>query len=373
MAPWFWGEQKNSSVSKVWWILWPLAWLASCGYFAAILVRNALYQRRWLSIEELPCRVVSVGNIRVGGTGKTPFTMWLHQQLAQRGHRIGIVSRGYGGKEKGPRLVHKTVGLRDPNLVGDEALLLSERIGENVCVGRSRYDAGMRLLEEKTLDVLVLEDGFQHRQLKRDLDIVVVDAETGFFSKRLLPAGFLREPQSSLSRADIFLILKGERAEKEKLKKRFQRRFGCRSVFEANMKPTCLVTRDEGKWKEVPLSAMAGKKVLAVSGIASPRIFYESIRDWGADIMDAMEFPDHHNYCNKDWKAIVTASRNANLIVTTEKDLVKLERFPVAREKLYAIRVEVDVERERELVAEIEERAHLRHGSHHGLWEVERK
>lgn len=364
--PWLVGDPRDARASKAWWLLWPLTWVVSRGFLLVVLVRNLAYRRRWMTIKELPCRVLSVGNIRVGGTGKTPFTVWLCRRLAERGYRVGVIGHAYGGKSEGPTLVPDAAHSAEPSIVGDEAVLLAKSVGNRLCVGRDRFDAGMLLLKEDKADVLVVEDGFQHRQLKRDLDIVLLDAWSGFFATCLLPAGPLREPRSSLRRADILLVLKGDKSDKHRLKNGLQRQFGRLSVFEAELEPTCLTTWEADNWRELPLSVIVGRKVLAVSGIASPGSFYEMIRDWEGEIVDVMEFPDHHSYSNADWKVIVNGSRNADLIVTTEKDLVKLGRFPFPRGKLCAIRVEVKVDRERELLNEIEERARLKGGADKG-------
>lgn len=154
-------------------------------------------------------------------------------------------------------------------------------------------------------------------------------------------------------------MLKGGEAGRERFRARVQRRFGSLPVFEGSLRPTCLVMREGTEWREIPLSMMAGRKVLAVCGIARPEEFYRIICDSEGEIVEAMEFPDHHAYSLGDWKALMRAAIRADLIVTTEKDLVKLERFPFVRQNLCAVRVDVEVQGEKELVAEIKRRARL--------------
>jgi tetraacyldisaccharide 4'-kinase len=219
---------------------------------------------------------------------------------------------------------------------GDEPIMMARLFGQRVVVGKKRYQAASLLLRSVDVDVFILDDGFQHRRLKRDLDLLVLGAD---WKGWLLPAGPFREPKSSLHRANLFLIT-GE-----------QGRWGSlltghpqETIFSGSLQPQCLLTLDGDQWKEQPLAVLDKSKILTVSAIANPLAFYRMIHEWGGEIGDVIEFPDHHNYSARDWQRINRVARNMDLIITTEKDLLKLLRFPFARGKLLALRVAMVVE-----------------------------
>jgi len=179
---------------------------ASAAYRAAVGLRNGLYDHGWLAARRVPARVLSVGNLTVGGTGKTPAALWLAERLAARGRRVGIVARGYRKRRPGPVVV----GVDGRALVsaedgGDEAVMLARRFAGPVVTGERRHEAASLACARFALDTIVLDDGFQHHRLRRDLDIVVVDAVRPFGNGQLLPAGHLREPPGALGRAGLLV------------------------------------------------------------------------------------------------------------------------------------------------------------------------
>ncbi len=324
-------QRRGLVGTAAWWALRPLSGL----YAVAVAARAAGYRLGLLRTQRPALPVVSVGNLAAGGTGKTPFALWLAQALMRRGWRPAIVLRGYGGSARAPVLVgdgRQVVSTVE--IAGDEAVMLAKRFLGPVIVARRRAE-GVAMARAAGCDVAVLDDGFQHRALARDCDVVLVDS----LDASLLPAGPLREPAWALGRADaVVRVLRGDSFGGP--------RYGLRCpVFDARMEATALVESVRGAWQELPLSLLAGQKVAAVSAIAHPEAFHELLRQWEAEIVEIVVFGDHHAYTAADWRRITRCARHADLVLTTEKDLVKLEVFPFARGKLLALRVEPAVER----------------------------
>ncbi|MDJ0927337.1 MAG: tetraacyldisaccharide 4'-kinase [Gammaproteobacteria bacterium] len=274
-------------------LLQPLAWL-----FGGIAnLRRAAYRRGLVASEAIGVPVIVVGNITVGGTGKTPIVDWLTRNLAQRGHAPGIVSRGYGGRQgRRPRLVTADAPV---TAVGDEALLLARRTGRPVCVGIDRVAAANRLVNEG-VDVIVADDGLQHYRLRRDLEIAVLDAQRRLGNGRLLPAGPLREPAARLRQVDLVLVngeplLAGE--------------LGFRLV------PQMAVNLADGTQSE--LASFQGQRVAAVAGIGHPARFHRLLADAGMRV-DAIDVADHGTIDLADLRG-----RSDAPIMMTEKDAVK--------------------------------------------------
>jgi tetraacyldisaccharide 4'-kinase len=321
---------------------------AAAAVSVVVRARSLAYRLRLRRPRRLAAGVVSVGNLTVGGTGKTPTALWVAEQLRSRGYRVAILSRGYGGTARKPTIVSPDRSAAstapyssDWQVVGDETVLLARRFGGHVIVARKRADAGELACRELDANVLVLDDGFQHRSLARQFDLVCL-RDGSFADPALLPAGPFREPLSALGRAHAVLLTKGRGGDGAEAWLR--QRLGDRPVLRADLVPVCLVTSSGGGWNELPLGRLAGRRALAVSGVADPAPFYRTLHEWEAQVQEFLEFPDHYAYTLEDWKEIAAKSREFDLIVTTEKDLVKLEHFPFAREKLVAVRVSMEIE-----------------------------
>ena len=343
-------QRKGFLGCFLWILVLPLSFLYSLG----VRVRNLLYSLGWIPIKSLPRTVVSVGNLTVGGTGKTPTILWLAQELSQRGYRVAILSRGYKRTGREPVVLEagfsKSVSFAqggDPLDAGDEPIMMARVFGQRVGIGRKRYEVGNRLLRSAEVDVFLMDDGFQYRQLRRDIDLLLLGSD---WNGWLIPAGPFREPKSSLKRADLYLVT----GAKEKWES-FLTRQPKEAIFFGSLQPKGLWNLDGDRWKEHPLDLLDRSKILTVSAIANPAPFYRMIHDWEGEIADMLEFPDHHTYSAKDWQRINRAARNVDLIVTTEKDILKLVRFPFAKEKLLALRVEMVVENGVSLVRAIED------------------
>jgi len=310
---------------------------AAALYGAVVMVRNAAYGAGVLGVRVVPARTVSVGNVRVGGTGKTPLTRWLAMETRRRGARVAIVSRGYGGTERGAHVVGDGVRVRsDVAASGDEAVMLARTSGVPVVAGRDRVAAARLAVETFEAQLLLCDDAFQHRRLERDLDVVLVDAEERGGLARVLPAGPLREPLTGVRRADVVL-------RREPNVETFVPN-ATGDVQRIGFAPVSLVAPGPEGWQERPLGLLAEKQVLAVTGVARPGPMYDTLSQWNASLADVLEYPDHHVYDARDWKEISHRARDLDLVVTTEKDLVKLEEFPFARDALVAIRLGVVVD-----------------------------
>jgi tetraacyldisaccharide 4'-kinase len=340
----FWGK-------TLWLLLIPLSWIFS----ALVGLRNLLFSLNWRRALALDRPVISIGNLTVGGTGKTPSCIWLARALEVRGLKVGILTRGYGGKRSAPFVLSGdgkgSAGLASTTEVamgGDEPCMMAKIYGQTVAVCEKRHLAARELLNRGNIDVFILDDGFQHRRVRRDADIVLLGNDAPGW---VLPAGPFREPTRETQRAD-FLLVTGAEKEWEPLIKSFE----ANTCFKGELCPVSLIGYQENHWKEYPLSLLHRNKLVAVAGIAHPERFYRILHDFEADIIDILEFPDHHDYTPADWQHINRVGRTAELILTTEKDIIKLARFPFAKDKLLALRVEMVVENADMLIAALVER-----------------
>lgn len=324
-------------------VLWVLVLPASLLYALSVCIRNFLYSVGWLPCRGLPCAVISVGNLTVGGTGKTPTVIWLAQELEKCGYRAVILSRGY--RRRNDRSSRRAGGNgraasgdpQDPRWAGDEPAMMARLFGQKVGSGKARYRRAEEFLKEGKVDVFILDDGFQHRQLKRDLDLLLLGSE---WNGWVIPAGPFREPRRALSRANAWVVTGSRECWEPFLKRRRKQRM----IFHGSLKPQALVTLEGDRLKEHPLGLLTGKKIIAVSAIANPALFYRMIHEWEGEIVDALEFPDHYEYATDDWRRINYAARQGDLVVTTEKDLIKLDLFPFARDRLFALRVSMVIQ-----------------------------
>ena len=297
-------------VNKVWYrrnhplslLLAPVGWL----FTLAVLIRRFSYATGLLRQTHLACPVIVVGNISVGGTGKTPLVAWLARLLREEGHRPGLVCRGYSGAAKEwPQQVRPD---SDPVVVGDESVLLAKLSGCPVAAGPDRVAAAEALLEHTECDLVISDDGLQHLRLGRDIEIAVVDGVRRHGNGRCLPAGPLREPVSRLESVDVVVANDGAK----------------RGEFEIKMWPACLRNlHDESLEQE--LKNLRGTRVHAVCGIGNPARFFRMIESFGIDVV-SHEFPDHYQFSSHD------IHFNDELpVLMTEKDAVKCRRFAEPR------------------------------------------
>jgi tetraacyldisaccharide 4'-kinase len=335
-------------------LLWLSLLPASFLYSMAMQVRNALYAYGLMKSLHLGRPVVSVGNLTVGGTGKTPTCLWLAKELSDRGLRVGILSRGYRRKAAVPLVLQpkgeNIAAVEDNDIVeaGDEPLMMARLYGQTVGVCKDRLVAASELLRKVNVDVFILDDGFQHRRVKRTVDLLLLGADA---SGWVLPAGPFRERRTNFRRADFLLSTAGNGAWNAVIA-----RGRANPCFTAALCPIALIGLRARGCKEFPLTLLYRSKILTVTGIADPRGLYRLIHDWDGEIVETLEFPDHHCYTARDWQQINRMGRLVDLIITTEKDILKLARFPFAKDKLLALRVAMIVENGPALVGAIIEK-----------------
>jgi tetraacyldisaccharide 4'-kinase len=332
-------ERELSARDLARWL--PLA--AAAGLYRLGIGARHLYWR--MNKRHAGVTTISVGNLTAGGSGKTPFTLFLASRLQSHGLKVAIVSRGYKRAPTADRallVADRGVMKISPEEAGDEPTMLAKSFNGPIAVARRRIDGIELLTKLGPLDAVVLDDGFQHERLHRDVDLLLVSNERGFGNGWMLPAGPMREPLGSVRRADaIVLVNSGD--QESVLRPSELRKLSSRTILAAAIRPHSFLALDNGAWHEVPLG-LAGRRVLAVSGLADASGFYAMLRDLDADLVGVFEYPDHHAYTNSDWQTIVNAMRDVDITITTEKDLVKLERFPFPRDSLYALRLEVTMD-----------------------------
>ncbi|WP_224370902.1 tetraacyldisaccharide 4'-kinase [Hyalangium versicolor] len=291
----------------------------SWGYGLGVRLRGALYDARVLSGERVEgLRVISVGNLNVGGTGKTPAVLHLAGMLIREGRKVGILTRGYGRRSKEPLIFTGAAPLPPVEEAGDEPLLLARRCPEaRVLVGADRRALARRARDELGLEVVLLDDGFQHRRLARDEDLVVVDEAAGFGNGRMLPRGPLREPLAALHRATLFWVRTATSAVSP-LTPLPGPQVRTRYVPTAWVDPT---------GAQHPPEALSEVSVVALAGLARPGNFLRTLRQLGVRILDAALFPDHHRFTASELREVeARAVRLGARVVTTEKDAVRLPR-----------------------------------------------
>ena len=321
--------------------------LAGGGYRGLLGAREWLYGRGVLKSRALPCRVVSIGNLTVGGTGKTPAVEVAVQSLASLGHRPAVVSRGYGRSTRGVQVVADAASIRlDPEESGDEPFLLARRLpGIPVVVGSNRHDAALVAIERFGVTAIVLDDGFQHRTLKKDLEIVMARAHRPWGNGHLLPAGPLREPLGALARADLIVATGAlELGDAREVVDAVEEHAPRVPVVTATLAPAeCW---EAGRMRAVRITELAGKRLAAFAGIAAPSAFAETLRASGVMVEEMSAFADHHWYSPDDLARLDTraAELAVEALITTEKDWVRLRRLRLPRRPLYVLSVRLVVQ-----------------------------
>ncbi|HEX4045863.1 MAG TPA: tetraacyldisaccharide 4'-kinase [Gammaproteobacteria bacterium] len=307
------------------WFLLPFSWLFAC----IVISRHFLYQQGWLRSKKFSVPVIIVGNITVGGTGKTPFVIWLAQWLRAQGYHPGIISRGVGGKQ--PRIPQQINVADHPGEVGDEALLLAQQSGCPVVICRNKVAAVERLLAQTDglINVVISDDGLQHYRLQRDIEIAIIDGVRGFGNQQLLPAGPLREPLRRLQQVDM-VVTNGESTTAYPgsfLMQYFAHEF------------VSLVTNEKISFAAfaafLNVNGHANNTVHAVAGIGHPERFFLQLRQAGLVVVPHV-FPDHHLYQPQD-----LAFQDRLPIIMTEKDAVKCTAF--ADERYWYMPVQAQV------------------------------
>ena len=329
-----------------------ILYLFSLLYRPAIHLRNFLYDHQILTSAKLSCPVISIGNITVGGTGKTPCVVMLAKILQWHGFRPAVISRGYGAaKPKPVNIVSdgKTV-LLDSEAAGDEPLLMARALpGVPVITGAKRRQTGQAAIDHFGANVLICDDAFQHRQLFRDVDIVLLDSASPLGNGHLLPRGELREPLESLKRAGCFILTRAvETQPVHPDVARIARTSGI-PVFRATHRFKEISKGDESQ--RLPPGELRGKKICAFCGIARPESFKNSLIAAEAKILSFIEFPDHYAYDRHDLEALNNQFKNlrADYWLTTEKDAMRLVNHSEFLKMICVLRMEMEIIPSRQL------------------------
>lgn len=305
-------------------------------YGLGVRARLFLYGTGVLKGSRLPCKVISVGNITLGGTGKTPTVEYIANLLKEEGVDVVVLSRGYGGRmERSFGVVSdgKQI-LLSPGEAGDEPHMLAQRLeGIPILIGRRRALSGRYASTQFHPRVAILDDGYQHLRVKRDVDVLLVDSQDGFGNGYLFPRGPLREPLDQLRRADLFIVTKVEELNScGELEERIKSHNKDAIIFHSTYSSDYLTDLNGGK--RLPVGYIKGRRVVALSGIANPAYFRHLLEGAGAKVEEEIIFPDHHVYSRQDIPTIQRGTHKAECIVTTEKDANKLSRvvkgdFPI--------------------------------------------
>jgi len=335
----------NNLLAALRFLLYPLVPV----YLAVTAMRNYFFSAGILNAEKSTVPVISIGNINTGGSGKTPFVIYLSRLLRSLGYKPSVLSRGYGRSTKGYLLAAKDGNLTaSVEKCGDEIYQTVIESGCSAAVSESRVEGARRLITDTGTDVIVLDDGFQHRWLKRNLDLVIFDVSAWLShpaQRMLLPAGNLRELPSALKRADA-VILNHKFSENLKYPDEVRDYSEGKKVFNARYSATSF--RDIKSGTEYSKKDFTGQKSLVVCGIANPHSFFTALSAMGIDTAEQMIFRDHKFYSNGEVQLIRKRfyASNAQSVITTHKDAVKLQQF--SRElddiDIYALKIELVIE-----------------------------
>ncbi len=320
---------------------WMLA-AASAAYGGLCRLRAFLYRTGMFRQKHLNAYVISVGNLTTGGTGKTPLTLFLATQWLKHGYRVGIVSRGYKGRYRGGPLQVFPAADGDgtgmgPSLVGDEPYLMASRLpAVPVVISKNRYRGGRWLIENFKSEIILLDDGFQHLSLYRDLNLLLVDAKHP--GDKLLPQGRLREPWLAARRADVIIATRVEHLSPPLIQ---QMRSFRHPILRCRFIPSEVIQLHTGEVR--PLTDIVGVPIVAFSGIGNPEAFMDSLKTIGADVKQHVVFPDHFAYRQETIDTInrTGAVTGASRFITTEKDAVKVKAFASATFDVWALRIDV--------------------------------
>jgi len=342
----------------------PLISLASALYTISLFygagqkLREFAYRQRVIPSHQLPCKVICVGNIAVGGTGKTPMTMYVAQEIKQLGYKAAIVSRGYrgGAESRGGVVSDGQLICMEPGQAGDEPYMIACGLREvPVIVGKNRYAAGMLAVNKFQPDVIVLDDGFQHLRLKRDIDLVLLDHTHPFGNTHLLPRGILREPISSLARSTACILTRHPAGRDDAATASIDliKKYASQSpVFISSHDPYCYAVKSGQKisagrvvdrYSAQEIDGLKKESVFGFSAIARNADFQNTVKNLGLNAKGFLEFSDHHRYTMHDLNDIQSQAEKtgASHLITTEKDLVRLSPqnpFPL---ELIVVGVEV--------------------------------
>jgi len=327
--------------------------LLSIPYRGIVRARLRLYAARLLREHRLGCPVISIGNLTVGGTGKTPVVEKLAGELRDRGRNVAILSRGYKSSRRRRRqgdgshvrvVSEGTALLLDSKTAGDEPFMLAKNLrGVAVVVDKDRVGCGIEAVEKLGRDILILDDGLQYIKLARRFEIVLIDRESPFGNEHLLPRGTLREPPDHLRRATHILITKSDGSDLSDLYRRIRIYNPAAPIIEARHRPVDLEDLVSGE--RFSLSSLKGLRAAAISGIANPESFENGLRRLGVDLVLSQSFADHHRYSKREIERFINRCqlRGVTCILTTEKDAVRMPRLLNQEIPVRYLRIEIEI------------------------------
>jgi len=331
-------------------------------YAVIIRLRCWAYRSKLVKWHHVGCRVISIGNLTVGGTGKTPVVEQFARTLTASGRKVAILSRGYKSMpmpfwkrvwnsitfQKAnlpPRIVSDgKATLLDPTVSGDEPFMLASNLEDvQVLVDKDRIKSALYALRKFNIDTVLLDDGYQYLPFRERLNVVLVDRESPFGNEFLLPRGTLREPHDHLRRADVILITKCDGSDLSRLKARIRRYNTHAEMIECTHHP--LYLKDLSSDKRLPLSYLQGRKIGAVAGIAVPRSFVRGVEGLGAEVIYERFYADHHYYTTKEIENAIerTRARGGHALITTEKDAVRFPLVDFQDMPVYFLKVEIKI------------------------------
>ena len=323
-------------------VLFPLAML----FWGILFWRNLFYTFGFFVSRKLPTKVISIGNITTGGTGKTPAVIYLANILIKRGKKVAVLSRGYGRKTAGTQLVTDgNTPVLDWRNFGDEPTLISKALsGVPVVVDEKRHRGGMFLVDRFNPDVIIMDDAFQHRAIERDVDIVLINSQDQRSDHKLLPYGFLREPWIHLKRAHAIIFTKTNLMKPAPFLRSMARKSRVprfRSVLLCGP-----LVSPEGEYKEI----LKENSVLALSAVGDHGGFLRTLNSAGLNVVEELVFKDHHDYTQDDVELTQKhlLKSGAEYVVTTEKDMVKLDQLDLSRIEIYSIGIEFKLSKKAE-------------------------
>lgn len=324
----------------------PLLLPFSAGFRFGVALRHAGYQHGWFRIRRLTRPVVSIGNLTVGGTGKTPLVACVANILLRRGWKPNILTRGYGRKSKAEMIVLAPgAGRRaDAQEIGDEPALLARMLPEvPLIICADRFRGGQVAEERFQVDAHILDDGFQHLALARDVDLLALDATQTLSNWRLLPAGRQREPLSALRRAQIVVLTRMDSAPSKPLEELVLKVHPAAQVFRSRVE--LLRCTDAFGGEPISIEEVRAHKVAAFCAIGNPRAFFADLRRWGFRLAAEDAFPDHHVYTGEEIQHLVAGARQngAAALLTTQKDAVKFLRDWTPQLPILACEIEAQI------------------------------
>ncbi|MDY6863486.1 MAG: tetraacyldisaccharide 4'-kinase [Thermodesulfobacteriota bacterium] len=326
-------------------------YLFSLFFLFGIKIRSFLYNNGILTTRKLNCKVVSIGNLSMGGTGKTPLTIFLAGLFINEKKKVAVLSRGYKGKKlKKSKIVRdEREFFLNPVEAGDEPYLMAKQIKAPVIIGKNRYLSGKLAIKKYSTEIIILDDGFQHLGLFRNLDIVIINALDYPGRENLFPLGYFREPFSHIKRADLILIGKSSNQNVTTgLEEKIRKYKNDVKLFFMDLYPEKII--DISGEKNLPLAFLRDKEVAAISAIAHPEHFFLIIKDLGAKIVKKYIYPDHHIFTMNDIKKWEREKIDDIYIILTEKDAVKLPRVIEDKFKFIVLSVKVRIEPLKEFV-----------------------